>query len=394
MNFLSLLLALIVCHLSIIAPALAASAAKISHEQAYQMLKKDSAPLVRSLPQGEREILMATVALENNRSSEAIELLSSPNVGKDPVAARLRAEAYRRQSIQAAIRAGKYAHAVSADIGKLEHAGIELESATLRLQAFIDQVSSAHAPQRVAVAKPSPVARTVTAPAAAVPAAASVSLLQSVRQSVERWRRDWASLNTDAYLAHYHAQFSAGGRDLAAWSAYKRRVNGNKTYIHINISNLRIVGGPIQVAQGEAVLVAFTQKYESSNYSANSLKKLYLVRARPGDPWLILSEGGRNLSLGRAIDRRLAAHKQPSPAAAWVINLASFDSKEAAERMVAGMQVSSGGRTPSVADTSVGGKVVHRVRMGIYDDKAAANAAMTSICATLQLSGCWLEQVN
>lgn len=390
MNFLSLLLALIVCHLFMVTPVSAAPGQEISHEQAYQMLKEGSDPLVRRLPQGEREILMATLALENNRSSEAIELLSSPNVGKDPVAARLRAEAYRRKSIQAAIRAGKYAHAVSADIDKLEHAGIELESASLRLQAFIDQIDGVAPPKpvaAVAVAKPAPVV-----PVAAVPAVATLPLLESVRQSVESWRRDWASRNTDAYLAHYHAQFTAGNRDLAAWSAYKRRVNGNKTYIRIAISNFKVVGGPIQVAQGEAVLVAFTQKYESNNYSANSLKKLYMVRAQPGDPWLILSEGGRNLSLGRELDRRLTAHKQPS-SAAWVINLASFDLKEAAERMVAGMQV-SGERHPSVAETSVGGKIVHRVRMGIYHDKAAANTAMASTCATLGLKDCWLEQVN
>jgi len=387
MNFLPLFIALIVCPLLAATPAFAA----LSHQQAYQLLKDGRTPVVRQLPPGEREILMATLALEENRSSEAIELLNSPIVGKDPVAARLRAEAYRRKSIQAANRAGKYAHAVSADIGKLEHAGIELESATLRLQAFIDQVDSAERLPPVAAAvapvvvQPAPV---VTQPVV-VAAAISVSpVLVSVRQAVESWARDWASLDAAAYLGHYHPQFKTNEYDLASWSAYKRRVNASKRYIRVGISQFKIVGGPVETAQGEAVLVSFAQKYESSNYAANSIKRLYLVRDGATRPWLILSEGGRHLSPGLPVKKQA-----PTPPPTWVINLASFDSKDAAEKMVADI-----GRSVSqplfVVATAVAGRMVHRVRVGMYDRKTDADDAMQSICAKLGLTDCWLEQVK
>jgi len=384
MNFSPLLLALMIGPLFVTTPALAELSPSLSHQQAYQMLKDGNAPFVRELPPGEREILMATLALEENHSSEAIELLNSPNVGKDPVAARLRAEAYRRKSIQAANRAGKYAHSVSADIGKLEHAGIELESARQRLKAFIDRVDGMASSKPVAVAQP----------VASVVRDVAALLTESVREAVDSWRRDWESRNADAYLAHYHAQFTSGEHDLASWSVYKRRVNGNKRYIHIGISQLKIIDGPRQTAQGEAVLVAFSQKYESSNYSANSIKRLYLVREQAGKPWLILGEGGRSLSLGRIVDRQLVENNPPlSMSAAWVVNLASFDSKEAAEKMVGGIRM-PGRQQLFVAATAVAGRMVHRVRIGLYDGKSDATGAMLSICARLGLSDCWLEQVN
>ncbi|PIP01796.1 MAG: SPOR domain-containing protein [Zetaproteobacteria bacterium CG12_big_fil_rev_8_21_14_0_65_54_13] len=386
MNFLPLLIALLVCPLLAAMPAFAA----LSHQQAYQMLKDGRTTAVRQLPPGEREILMATLALEANHSSEAIELLNSPIVGKDPVAARLRAEAYRRKSIQAANRAGKYAHSVSADIGKLEHAGIELESARLRLQTFIDQVDRASRQPVAAAVAPVVVkpARAVTQPVVVAAAISVKPVLASVRQAVESWVRDWESLDADAYLGHYHAQFSTSEYNLASWSAYKRRVNANKRYIRVGISQLKLIGGPVQIAQGEAVLVSFTQKYESSNYATNSIKRLYLVRDGADQPWLILSEGGRHLSPKLPQSRHVST--QPF---AWAINLASFDSKDAAEKMVAdiGRSVSQ----PSfVVATTVAGRMMHRVRVGMYDRQADADDAMQSICVRLGLTDCWLEQVK
>jgi len=44
----------------------------------------------------------------------------------------------------------------------------------------------------------------------------------SLERALERWRADWESLDTDRYLAHYSADFSAQNADLDGWSRHKR----------------------------------------------------------------------------------------------------------------------------------------------------------------------------
>jgi len=381
MKLLPLLLALFACQLLMPMQALAT----LSYAQAYRMLKADRSPIVHELPCGEREILMAMLALEAGRSSEALDLLDNPSVGKDPVASRIRAEAYRRQSIQAAVRAGKYAHAVAKDIDKLKHAGIELAPAKQRLQAFIDRVEGAAGQIFAVAAHPGP---------SVIPQAhnSKVTLLASVRRAIDSWRRDWQSRNADAYLSHYDAQFGTGKYDFASWSAYKRRVNGKKSYIRIGISKFRLISGPARVPQGEAVLVGFKQQYKSSNYSANGSKQLYLVRKRPGAPWLILSEG--NVVHVPVVARQRVEHDGAAIGPlVWTINLASFTSFANAEKMLASLQI-PGTRQPFVASTVVKGKTVYRIRFGMYARRGEAADAMPLVCAKPELVGCWLEQVK
>ena len=106
--------------------------------------------------------------------------------------------------------------------------------------------------------------------------------------AVETWRRDWESLDTEAYLAHYSQTFRTDdAMDLARWTAHKRRVNASKTYIRVEVDDVGIYAYP-----GEAglFLVTFEQRYGSSNFQSQRWKHQYW-RIEDG-AWRIVHEGG------------------------------------------------------------------------------------------------------
>ncbi len=366
-----------------------AAPGSISKQQAYQLLKAGDSNRVQSLASGDREILLAKLALDAGKTNEAIRVLSSVNMKKNPLAAVIRAEAYRQQSVAAARRAGHYAHAVSGDIRKLKKArfDIGLAQAEKRLQAFM---SSHAASQPVNTAHIS----------AASTKASHARFPDSIRLAISAWRKDWESRNGDAYLSHYHPDFRTKKHDFTSWSAYKRRVNSRKKYISVKLSDLKVLRGPETIQQGEAILVTFKQQYKSSNYAANSRKQLYLVRRNSSDKWLILYEGEASRPYHRS---RAKATSQISlnstnvlkaaRAGAWTINLGSFDSTANADKMASGIQI-SGARQAFVSSAFIKGKAVHRVRIGLYRNRSEAVKAMLKICPELNLTDCWLEQLN
>jgi murein L,D-transpeptidase YafK len=108
----------------------------------------------------------------------------------------------------------------------------------------------------------------------------------SLDGELERWRADWESLDTDRYLAHYSADFSAPGLDIDIWSRHKRLVNGGKTWIKVKVSNLSMFEDP---GKAGLVSVTFDQEYRSNNLS-NTLKKRQYWLREPGG-WRIVYEG-------------------------------------------------------------------------------------------------------
>jgi murein L,D-transpeptidase YafK len=103
---------------------------------------------------------------------------------------------------------------------------------------------------------------------------------------IEAWRTDWSSQDGDAYLAHYAEDFSSRGMDLAAWSAYKRRVNGAKQFIDVQLEDVSILAHP---AEADLVVATFEQHYLSDTFSTDSIKQLYLRRGEDGR-WRIVLE--------------------------------------------------------------------------------------------------------
>ena len=115
-------------------------------------------------------------------------------------------------------------------------------------------------------------------------------LLASVQRDIEAWRRDWMSLDTEAYLSHYHHKFRSGKRDLAAWKRYKRRVNANKRFVEVRFSNMTLIHDPNRWPEGEVTVAEFDQSYRSSNYADRGRKRLYLARENSDSAWKILLE--------------------------------------------------------------------------------------------------------
>jgi len=108
----------------------------------------------------------------------------------------------------------------------------------------------------------------------------------ALMKEIEQWRSDWASRNTEAYLAHYAHDFSTGSMNLSAFSEQKRLVNSGKTWIKVRMSNVSIFPYP---NQPDLVVVNFEQDYDSNNLSNHMNKRQYWMK-RNGR-WQIVYEG-------------------------------------------------------------------------------------------------------
>lgn len=104
--------------------------------------------------------------------------------------------------------------------------------------------------------------------------------------TLERWRQDWASLDTEAYLDHYAESFRTPGMSREAFIEHKRRVNRHKQWIELDLEEVSIFRYP-----GEANLmqVRFVQNYRSSNFSSRSTKLQYW-RLQDDGRWRIVRE--------------------------------------------------------------------------------------------------------
>jgi murein L,D-transpeptidase YafK len=102
----------------------------------------------------------------------------------------------------------------------------------------------------------------------------------------EQWRKDWASLNTNAYLTHYSHNFTSENVDYGAWAKQKQLVNSGKSWIKVNLTNVSVFTYP---EQPNMVVINFEQDYTSNNLSNRMKKRQYWVKSSKG--WQIIYEG-------------------------------------------------------------------------------------------------------
>ncbi|MFZ2972494.1 MAG: L,D-transpeptidase family protein [Ferribacterium limneticum] len=107
-----------------------------------------------------------------------------------------------------------------------------------------------------------------------------------LNKSIDAWRADWESRDTDRYLTHYSKRFKAGEQDFAEFSAQKKQVNAGKEWIKLKIDNLSVFRNP---GKDEVVVVTFDQDYRSNNLNNQMKKRQYWLRE--GDQWKIIYEG-------------------------------------------------------------------------------------------------------
>jgi murein L,D-transpeptidase YafK len=108
----------------------------------------------------------------------------------------------------------------------------------------------------------------------------------SLQQEVEQWRKDWSSLNTDAYLKHYARNFSSNNIDYSTWAKQKQQVNSSKSWIKVNLLGVSMFTYP---EQPNMVVVNFEQDYASSNLSNKMKKRQYWIKQN--NRWQIIYEG-------------------------------------------------------------------------------------------------------
>jgi murein L,D-transpeptidase YafK len=105
-------------------------------------------------------------------------------------------------------------------------------------------------------------------------------------ETVERWRRDWESLDVERYLGHYSQNFANGDQQFGDWAAQKRLVNAGKTSIQVNLSNLSMFRYP---GQEDLLVVTFDQDYRSNNLHNVMRKRQYWMEEQ--GTWKIVYEG-------------------------------------------------------------------------------------------------------
>lgn len=103
---------------------------------------------------------------------------------------------------------------------------------------------------------------------------------------IESWRKDWASMDTDAYLKHYSRSFNSDNINYDAWAKQKQSVNAGKSWIKVNLSDVSLLTYPEQPGM---VVVNFEQDYSSSNLSNRMKKRQYWIKQN--NRWQIIYEG-------------------------------------------------------------------------------------------------------
>jgi murein L,D-transpeptidase YafK len=114
--------------------------------------------------------------------------------------------------------------------------------------------------------------------------------MESVREElggvVEKWRRDWESLDTDRYLAHYSRSFTSESYDYKRFSAQKRQVNSSKQWVKVRLDKVSMFLYP---GKERLAVVTFEQDYTSNNLQNRMRKRQYWLKEGPG--WKIIHEG-------------------------------------------------------------------------------------------------------
>ncbi len=104
---------------------------------------------------------------------------------------------------------------------------------------------------------------------------------------IEDWRSRWSAIDTEAYLDFYADDFITNGMMKTAFSNYKRRVNGSKRRIDVQLSNLDLMRYP---GEPNLVVAQFRQDYSSDNFSVSGMKQQFWRQQKDGSWKIVLEE--------------------------------------------------------------------------------------------------------
>ncbi len=107
-----------------------------------------------------------------------------------------------------------------------------------------------------------------------------------VLASVEAWRIAWQAQDLVAYFSAYAGDYVPTGKyaSLAVWKTYKKRVIGSKSYIKVDLSDIKV-----ELSEDKNVArVRFNQAFRSNSYNGDDIKVLKLEKRQKG--WKIVRE--------------------------------------------------------------------------------------------------------
>ena len=109
---------------------------------------------------------------------------------------------------------------------------------------------------------------------------------KELNKTIDAWRADWESRDTDRFLKHYSQRFQSSDQNFKQFAEQKRKVNAGKAWIKVKVENLSVFRNP---GKEEVVVVTFDQDYRSNNLTNVMKKRQYWVRE--GGQWKIIYEG-------------------------------------------------------------------------------------------------------
>lgn len=112
------------------------------------------------------------------------------------------------------------------------------------------------------------------------------STRDGLQRSLESWRRDWESRDTEQYLRHYSRKFLSGKRDFDGWAKQKRSINAGKSWIKVRVDDVSMFLYP---GNENLAVVTFSQDYASNNITNKMRKRQYWQRE--DGAWRIVHEG-------------------------------------------------------------------------------------------------------
>lgn len=115
------------------------------------------------------------------------------------------------------------------------------------------------------------------------------SARQDLTQRMRDWISAWESRKPDNYLAFYSKDFSDTEKNYEQWVSYKRRVNSNKRYIKVKLSDLGIYAYP---GEANLAMAEFYQDYSSNRFHSKGWKRQLWKREDDGKWRIIYEKGG------------------------------------------------------------------------------------------------------
>lgn len=110
---------------------------------------------------------------------------------------------------------------------------------------------------------------------------------KALLESLESWRKDWESQETETYLGHYADDFSNGNLDFNHWAEEKRRIQASKSKVDIKLSNLSVLRYPNN--DFPMAIVTFDQSFRSNTLDSQMRKRQYWIFKN--QQWKIIYEG-------------------------------------------------------------------------------------------------------